>query len=346
MRESEQAIYDQIERVLGRPVAAALTIDDAATAVLMRHRVIRFRDNAMVKVRKPYMHFAAMDKEAFDHIAYPLVGGMPKSRMNDTFAYLRGVAKDITDNDHYILFGAGTHHQTVWDMERLEVRPDVLPDDCVWRSLHALIPTSNPIKFIMDLAGGDMGLYSGIMQSLAPLVMVKKPVGVVWWTGDDTDGKLAITRALNEIFPGQLSNLSVKQLNGGRSNTPLLNGMLGNIAEDSGQVTNTEIYKSIGAHQDFNMHRYHSQKGIEVRGNVHHIFYASNDPRFYVRSLSIDRRTHSVQFSRFDKGQTTPPNDFLGQLLAEMCKYAAIIRQQGYNYEWSETVPVPKLLPA
>ncbi len=342
MRDDEQAIYDQIERELGRP--AALTIDDATTAVLARHRVVQFRGTAMVKVQRPYERFASMDKEAFNRIAYPLVGGMPRSRINDTFEYLRSTAKDITANDRYILFGAGTSRQAVWDMERLEVRADISPEDCVWRSPCAPVSTTKPIPFIMDLANGNMQLYADIMQSLAPLVMAKKPIGVIWWIGDDWSGKDTLMSALCKIFPDQLSSLSIKQLNGGRSNTPLLNGVLGNIAEDSGQITNTEIYKSIGAHEDFSMHRYHSQGGIMIRGNVHHILAADYAPTFYARNLSIDRRTHTVPFSGPDKNRSAPPSDFYGQLLAEMCKYAAIIKQQCYCYEWSET-PASKLMP-
>ncbi len=347
MRESEQAIYDQIERELGRPVAAALTIDDAATTVLTRYRVVRFRDNAMVKARNPYEHFVPMDKEMFERVAYPLVGGIPKRRMNDVFAHICGTADSLTPYDRYILFGAGTSRQTVWDMEQLVVRTDILPDDCVWRSPYTPLSSIRPIKLIMDFAGGDMRLYSDIMQSLAPLIMAIKPVGVIWWIGDNMDGKNVLIDALNKIFPDQLSNLTVKQLNGGRCNTPLLNGVLGNVAEDrGGQITNTEIYKSIGAHEDFSMHRYHSQNGITVRGNVHHIFSAARAPTFYTRNLSIDRRTHAVPFNRFDKSQAALPSNFYGQLLAEMCKYATLIKQQGYRYDWSGVTAAPKLIPA
>ncbi|HEU5187356.1 MAG TPA: hypothetical protein VFT87_02530 [Candidatus Saccharimonadales bacterium] len=337
MGEDEQAIYDRIERQLGRPATATLTIDDAATVVLMRHRIVQFRGNARVKVQSPYEHFVPMEKEVFDQIAYPLVGGMPKTRINDTFAYLSAVAKDVTSSDRYILFGAGGGRQAVWDMKRLEMRADVLPDDCVWRSPYAPILTTEPVKLIMDLAGGSIGVYSDIMQSLAPLVMATKPDGVVWWVGADLSGKDALMRALRKIFPDQLASLTVKQLNGGHSNTPLLNGVLGNVAQDTdSQITNTEIYKSIATHQDFRIHRYHSQHGIEVRGNVHHIFSADCAPAFYAKSLSTDWRTHTVLFSRSRHNQAyTLTNDFLGQLLAEVCKYAVTIKQQGYRYAWS-----------
>lgn len=267
--------------------------------------------------------------------------------MNDVFAQVCNTADSLNTYDRYILFGAGTSRQTVWDMERLEVRTDIFPDDCIWRSPYALLPVTKPIKSIMDLAGGDMGLYADIMQSLAPLVMAQKPVGVIWWIGGNMDGKRALFDALNKIFPDQLTGLTVKQLNGGRSNTPLLNGALGNVAVDSGgQITNTEIYKSIGTHENFFMHRWHSQGGITVLGNVHHIFAANYAPRFYTRNLSIDRRTHIVPFNQASNTHSMPPNNFYGQLLAEMCRYAEIIKQQNYRYDWSDATPALKLIPA
>ena len=338
MGESEQEIYDQIERQLGRPATTVLAIDDAATTLMARHRIIRFRNRVMVKAPKPNEQFMPMDKATFERIASPSVIGMPRRRLNDTFDYVRSAAKDLTTNDRYILFGAGTSRQTVWDMETLELRTDIAPDDCVWRLPHALPLIAKPVEFIMDLVDNDMGLYSDTIQSLAPLLMAIKPDGVIWWTGDGTDGKLAIVEALNRIFPDQLANLSLKQLIGGRSNTPLLNSALGNIAEDGGLVTTTEIYKSIGTHEDFSMHRWHGQGGVTIRGNVHHIFLTSNPPRFYVKGLSIDRRTQVVSFGHHSKnhGRKLPDNQ-LGQLIGEMCRYAAIIKRQGYRYEWSKS---------
>lgn len=343
MRESEQEIYDQIERQLGRPATAALAIDDAVTTVMARRRIIRFRNKVMIRTPKPYEQFVPMDRANFEQIASPSVIGMPQRRVNDTFDYLRSTAKDLTANDHYILFGAGTSRQTVWDMEALELRTEISADDCVWRSPYALPLVTKPVEFIMDIVDNDMGLYSDILQSLAPLLMATKPDGIIWWTGDGTDGKLAIVEALNRIFPGQLTSLSLKQLVGGRSNTSLLNNALGNIAKDNGLVNGTEIYKSIGTHEDFSMHRWHGQDGITVRGNVHHIFLASNPPRFQVKGLSIDRRTQVVSFGHNNNSQKRQlPDNQLGQLIAEMCRYAAFIKRQGYRFQWLGVVPAPK----
>lgn len=342
MRESEQELYDQIERQLGRPATTAPTVHDAATAVMGQRRIIRFRNRTLVKVPKPHERFVPLDSASFEQIAAQAVIGIPQRRINDTFGYVQRTAKDLTVNDRYILFGAGTSRQTVWDMETLEERADISPDDCVWRSPYALPLFAEPVEFIMDLVGNDMRLYSDILQSLAPLLMAMKPDGVIWWTGDDTDGKLSIAEALSRIFPDQLASLSVKQLIGGRSNTPLLNGALGNIAEDRGLVTSTEIYKSIGTHEDFSMHRWHGQDRITIRGNVHHIFLTSNPPRFLVKGLSIERRTQVVPFGHQDKNPRRSLSDNqLGQLIAEMCRYAVIIKRHGYCYEWSGIAPTP-----
>jgi hypothetical protein len=176
------------------------------------------------------------------------------------------------------------------------------------------------------------------MQSLAPLIMLKKPVGVIWLVGGDTYGKTALLDALNKLFPDQLANITIKRMIGGRSNTLQLNGMLGNVAEASdSQVINTEIYKSIGTHQDFHIHKYHSQQGAVVQGNVHHIFSANNAPTFSIRGLSLDWRTHSIPLSQqFDSNRTyTLTDNLLGQLLSEMCRFAVQLRHQGYCYEWS-----------
>jgi hypothetical protein len=336
MRDNEQAIYDQIERDLLELPAANSAVDVAAMVVSLHYRIVRFRGTVMIKVPKPYPHYVAMDREMFECAIRPLLGYMPRRRVNEVFAQVCNTADNLTAYDHCILLGAGTNRQAVWDMEQLEVRHDIIPDNCVWRTPYAPLPITKQIKFIMDLAVGDAGLYSDIMQSLAPLVMAQKPVGVIWWIGDNIDGKHTLFDVLNKIFPDQLTSLTVKQMNGGRSNTPLLNSVLGNMAVDSGgQITNTEIYKSIGTHEDFSVHRYHTQNGIVVRGNVHHIFAASHAPTFYTRNLSIDRRTHTVPFSHVGSAQAMLHNSFYGQLLAEMCRYALIIKQQGYSYNWS-----------
>lgn len=331
MDVSEQTIYDQIERdLLGLPIAET-AIEAAAMIVLLHYRIIRFRGKIMIKTREPDGQYTLMDKEAFEQAAYPLLGSMPKSHMNSAFAYLRSTAENLTANDHFIAFGA-TGHQVVWDMESLEIRTDILPDDCVWHSPYKLSESSEPSPLIMRLAGGDEGVYSDIMQSLAPLVMATKPVGVIWWTGDDTSGKSALLSALGQLFSSQLSHLTTEQLIGGRSNTTQLNQILGNVAEGNSQIIHSSIYKSIGSHEDFTMRKYHSQYGMEIQGGAHYIFSATDVPTVYRK----DWRTHVIQLDN-TQGVALPERT-LGQLAAEMCRYAVQIKGRGYRYSWSEVV--------
>ena len=320
-----------------------------AAIIAAQHRIIRFKGCLMIEMHEPYAHFISLTREHFTRIAHQLLGWARPSHMNGVFAHLRYTAQDLSANDHLLLFGnlADTKADlTVWDMDTLVVRSDVLPQDCVQRSPYSMKRHDNgSLPFIMQLSGNEQSLYDDIMQSLAPLTMAQKPDGVIWWIGDGTNSKSMLMDALFSIFPDQLSSLTVKQLVGGRSNTPLLNGMLGNIAkDDNGQVKDVELYRTISKHHDFNVHKYHSQDGLEVQGNVHHIFSADNAPTFTKKSWSTQWRTFTVPFNEQNESNlpyTFTPEMF-GQLIAEMCVYANHIKRQGYRYEWSATTLAAK----
>jgi hypothetical protein len=346
--------YDKTElALLALPANAKLIIEpamsrineDAATIAAL-YRIVRLNGRLLIEAQEPYPHFVPFTKQYYSRITYRLFAEAKRSYVNSVFDCLSYSAPDLSDNDHLILFGNLADPKarlSVWDMDRLAIRADIAPEDCVRRSPYPMehspfTQSDRPIPFILNLAGGDKGLYSDVMQSLAPLIMVKKPVGVIWLVGDDAIGKTTLLDALNMVFPDQLANLTVKRMIGGRSNTLSLNGMLGNVAEASdSQVTDLEIYKSIGTHENFNMHRYHSQQGAVVQGNVHHIFSASNYPTFSTRGQSVDWRTHIIPVNQqLDINRTyTLTDSLLGELISEMCRYAIQLRRQGYCYEWS-----------
>lgn len=315
--------------------------------VASQHRIARFRGRPMLMVEEPYPHFVPLHRERFDQIAYTLLGGQSRSKMGDVFAYLSNTAEDLTDHDHLILFGVpGTAGgASVWDMNTLETLAMGSENSAIWRSPYAKIPAMNSVNerlpFIMQLAGGDPELYDDIMQSLAPLVMAKKPDGVIWWVGDGANGKSTLMDAIYQIFPGQLSSITVKRLTDGRD-TPSLNGTLGNVVKESseGRIDDTEIYKSIGTHEDFRVHKFHSQDDITIKGNLHHIFSANNIPAFNDKGFSARRRTFIIPFTQrfesdpsFEEKTFTP--EMFGQLIYEMCKYARIVADQGYRYKFS-----------
>lgn len=325
----------------------------ASAAIATQHKVARFRGRPMVLVTHPYPHFIPLRRELFDELAYPVLGGVTRSRMADVFAFLSATSPDISGFDRYILFGrADDPASRLWDTRALVWVPttEVDPAHAIWRSPYAPSPAPGtggassehtPVPFLLSLAGGDQELYDDIMQSLAPLVMEQKPDGVIWWIGDGANGKSTLMDAIYQIFPGQLSSLTVKRLTDGRD-TPSLNGTLANIVKESseGRIEDTEIYKAIGTHEDFRVHKFHSQDDVTIRGNLHHIFSANTIPVFNDKGWSARRRTFIVPFTqRFESDPTFEQRTFIpelfGQIVAEMCWYAAKLRVQGYRYKWS-----------
>jgi hypothetical protein len=354
----EQPETDANGDLIIRPTAVVVL----AQTVAELYRVIRFRGRPMILDESDgFPHFKPFHKDHFDDIAYPLVGGKTRGQMADGYAYLCHVAEDLTENEDYILFGrtdiaegaeGPDNHPnsvlTVWDMNDLTMT-SIPPSQCVWRSPYAKIGqkqyggTDYPerIEFIMQLAGGDEELYDDIMQSMAPLIMKKKPDGVIWWVGDGANGKSTLMDALYQMFPDQLASLTVKRLTDARD-TPSLNGQLGNVVKESseGRIDDTEIYKSIGTHENFRVHKFHSQESLEIRGNLHHIFNANLIPAFNDKGFSARRRTFIIPFNQrfasdptFEERTFTP--EFFGRLAAELGVYANRIKRQGYKYKWS-----------
>lgn len=304
--------------------------------------IARFRGRPIILIERPFPHFEPLHKEKFEQLAYPRIGGVTRSRISDLFAFMAATATDFTGSDHLIMFGLeGKDHQ-IWDMRELKW-VDAEPNQAIWRSQYAPVEITmdDPLEFVMQLAGGDQELYDDIFQSLAPLVMEKKPDGVIWWVGDGANGKSTLMDAIYKIFPGQLSSINVKRLTDGRD-TPSLNGTLANVVKESseGRIDDTEIYKAIGTHENFRVHKFHSQDDMEIRGNLHHIFSANSIPAFNDKGFSARRRTFIVPFrERFASDPTFEKRVFqpemFGRLIAEMCRYAQKIRDQGYRYKWS-----------
>jgi len=361
--EKSQLVVPVVADLNDLPEKATVVMRNSAE-VAARYKVIRFRNRPMIELHEPFPHYVPLHKENFDRMAYPILGGVSRSRMSDVYSFLTYTATDHTANEHLILFGltavdnereglmrpanfADKGITMVWDMDAVEIS-EAAPIHCVWRSPYAPVIGEKdeegervPIPFIMSLAGGDRGVYDDIMQSMAPIIMNKKPDGVIWWVGDGANGKSTLMDALYKIFPGQLSSLTVKRLTDGRD-TPSLNGTLANIVKESseGRIDDTEIYKSIGTHENFRVHKFHSQDDLEIRGNLHHIFSANTIPTFNDKGYSARRRTFVIPFGQrfqsdptFEERTFTP--EFYGQLIQELGIYAKRIVRQGYRYKWS-----------
>lgn len=325
--------------------------------ILQYYTVIRFRNRPLYMVDEPFPHYIPLTKERFDNIAYNLLQPLPtRSRVGDCYDAIKNRAEDFSHNQHLILFGRRetttdpAHRAIVWNTDTLSVQ-GYEPDLCVWRSPYPQLHPSKAterLEFIMQLAGGNEGLYDDIMQSIAPLVMSKKPDGVIWWVGAGANGKSTLMDALYRIFPGQLASLTVKSLTDQRD-APSLNGQLANIVKESseGRIDDTEVYKAIGTHEDFSVHTFNKQDPTTILGNMHHIFSGNSIPIFNDKGYSARRRTFIIPFGQefksdpnFEEKTFTP--EFFSALITEICKYAVRLRDQGYNYHWSARTTAAK----
>lgn len=333
--------------------------------VMEQWRFIEFKGRCMVRVHEPYPHYMPLRKSKFDRMAYETWGGLTRGQVSDMYAFVQSCAPDYNENAHLIKFGltlqdamlhpelndydiefSNRNKQRVWDTQNLTwTLPDVT-EEPVWTSPYPRVKEqldkdAAPLPFIMSLAGGDQGLYDDIMQSIAPMVMDKKPDGVIWWVGDGANGKSTLMDALYRVFPDQLTSLTVKTLQDGRD-AAALNGALANIVKESseGRVDDTESYKALGTHESYRVHKFHSQETELVNTNLHTIFSANQIPAFNDKGHSAKRRTFIVPFTqRFqsdpDFERKTFTAEFFGRLISEMTKYAIRIKKQGYRYKWS-----------
>ena len=299
-------------------------------------RIARFKGATIIEEENCWVD---MTSDRFAEAVYREFGdGINMSRVRDLEHLFRTTAPDMSDKAHLIAFG-----QQVWDMKKLDWTDSMAAEDCVYRVPYEPKKADKRLKFVMDLACGDEGVYGDIMQSVAPLIMDKKPTGVIWFLGGGANGKSTLVHLLYKIFGPYLTEITVKQLEDERD-TPQLNGKLGNVCKESseGFVEDTRTYKSIGTHESFSVHKFHSQDMVEIEGNVHHIFSANNIPTFGDKSYGARRRTLVIPFqNRFKPDelfeQKTFTKTFVENFLAEMIEYALQLRSRRYEYAFSDT---------
>lgn len=304
-------------------------------------RIARFKGSVIIEIDGKWRE---MSSDLFSEACYKQFGfGINKSRIADLEHLFRTTAQDLSNRAHLIDFGGA-----VWNMKKLDWDQEVDPAECVYRVDWQPVGDAKPIQFILDLAKGDQGVYDDIMQSCAPIIMDKKPTGVIWYLGGGANGKSTLVHLLYRIFGPYLTEITVKQLEDERD-TPQLNGKLANICKESseGFVEDTRTYKSIGTHENFSVHKFHSQDMVEIEGNVHHIFSANNIPTFGDKSYGARRRTLVIPFQNQFKPdemfeEKTFTNKFIERFIAELIKYAHQLKEQNFEYEFSNTTHAMK----
>lgn len=284
--------------------------------------------------------YVPLRSDEFSRICYRRFLGISHNSIEDLLHAIRTTAPDRSDLERYIAF-----RDQVWDMKTLEFTDDTL--EWVYATDLAPQPADSKgykaaRKFLVQLADGDEALADDYLQAIAPLAMLRKPTGVVWFVGSGSNGKSALINALYRIIGRYFASMTTSAIEDGRD-TPRLNGVLGNICRESSEsrVEDTERYKAIGTHEPFTVHKFHSQETAEVTTNFHTIFNANNIPVFSDKTKGARRRTLILPFPATFKDDPsfedkTFTDAFLGGMITLILEATHTIRDNGYRYHWSD----------
>lgn len=311
----------------------------------MRYRIVRFRGTILYADSNGW---ETLFSDEFARICYATLGaGVRQTQIKDLQHYFFTNSEDLTKYAYYIAMPDGR----VWDMEKLKFTTDISNDDCVYTTAINPGDGMSHREWLEEVTSGDTGLADDIIQALAPIFMAKKPFGVFWFLGNGANGKSTTLKALYAIFGSDapyshnrwFSQLTVKQIEDERD-TPMVNGRLGNVCLESndGHIKDTGGYKNLAEHSTFNVHKFNSQDGVMVDGNVHTIFNANNIPTFADKTQGVRRRTFTIPFrasfpqdNTFDERLFARPG-FLSDLLGEILRTTVKIKDNGYSYSFSE----------
>lgn len=315
-----------------------------ARAISNKYRIVRFRGAVLYHTGEGW---EPLSYDEFARICYKVHGaGIRQTQIKDLQHLFFTSSDDLTKYAHYIAMPNGQ----VWDMSKLEFTEDVSHEDCVYTTAINPGTGNSHRKWLEEVTLGDKELADDIIKAIAPVFMAKKPFGVFWFLGNGANGKSTTLKALYAIFGSEapythnrwFSQLTVKQIEDERD-TPMINGKLGNICLESndGHVKDTGGYKNLAEHSTFNVHKFNSQDGTMVDGNVHTIFNANNIPTFADKTQGVRRRTFTIPFkasfpqdNTFDERLFAKKN-FLPDLLGEILRTTVDIKKNGYSYDFS-----------
>jgi hypothetical protein len=303
--------------------------------ILKAVRVARFKGTMMYMADNGY--WKPLNEDYFRIKAYELLGVAAKTRVNEVWDYMQFGTPDLTKYAQYIRMGG-----LVWDTKAVDFSEDVAAEDCVFATEVTPDLEPEPSEFVLDIAKRDETAYADIMQTIAPMFCQFKPAGVIWWKGNGRNGKTTLAQVIYDLFPGFISNLTIKQIEDERD-APVLNGNLANIVKESsdGYIQDSKAYKSIGTHEDFPVHKFHSQQSVMIDGGLHHIYSCNNIPTFADKSDGARRRTLIIPFEAlftddpaFMERTFTPA--FYSQHLGLFVQWAKQLKKQKYHYEFGD----------
>jgi phage/plasmid-associated DNA primase len=300
-------------------------------------RFIQFKGAALVS-RPGIPGYQPLSSEWFSQMAYKRFGyGLSKGTIADLFHAVSSMATDWSQYDQFIGF-----HDRVWDAKKLKWDENQI--NHVYGTNLQVNDDPEQIEavkqYLIDLADGDEELSRDYLQLLAPLLMYKKPVGIIWLLGAGANGKSSFLKAIHTIFGPHLASMTVEMIEDGRA-TPALRGVMGNVVLEASEkrVEDTQKYKAIGSHEPFPVRILGTHDVVSVDTNFHTLLNANNLPAFSDKTMGSRRRTLLVPFPAtfkddpdFDERTFTPK--FLGALLHLVLLETRKIAKHGY--QWSE----------
>lgn len=315
-----------------------------ATKIRDTYRIVRFRGAVLYRADDGW---EPLSSDEFARICYQVHGaGLRQTQIKDLQHLFFTSSDDLTKYAHYIAMPDGR----VWDMKTLKFTDKVANEDCIYSTAVSPTTGNSHRKWLEEVTLKDKALANDIIKALAPIFMHKKPFGVFWFLGNGANGKSTTLKALYAIFGSEapythnrwFSQLTVRQIEDERD-TPMINGRLGNVCLESndGHIKDTGGYKNLAEHSVFNVHRFNSQDGVEVDGNVHTIFNANNIPTFADKTQGVRRRTFTIPFkASFEQDNTFDEKlfakeNFLSDLLGELLRATVTLRKNGYSYDFS-----------
>lgn len=337
-KKDEQGVISNTEQKMSLKQAQA-------QKVAQKYRIVRFRGAVLYRADAGWK---PLSSDEFARICYNVHGaGIRQTQIKDLQHLFFTSSDDLTKYAQYVAVPDGR----VWDMKKLEFTNKVSHEDCVYTTAVSPTEGNSHREWLEEVTLGDKDLANDIIKAIAPIFMAKKPFGVFWFLGNGANGKSTTLKALYAIFGSEapythnrwFSQLTVKQIEDERD-TPMINGKLGNVCLESndGHVKDTGGYKNLAEHSTFNVHRFNSQDGTIVDGNVHTIFNANNIPTFADKTQGVRRRTFTIPFkasfpqdSTFDE-KLFAREHFLSDLFGEILRTTVILKKNGLNYQFSD----------
>jgi putative DNA primase/helicase len=302
---------------------------------------IRFKGAPYMRIPGHTIGMVPFDDGDFNRFIEGVHGGFTNNKKRDYADTIKDMGEDWSPYSRYIAF-----NDQVWDAKELKFDED--QTEYVYSTNYKLQPKGSTgymaaQRFFLQLADGDPDLALDYQQGLAPIFMTKRPRGVIWFIGDGQNGKSALLYIIQELaFEPYIEGMTTADMEDGRD-MPQLIGKLANVVNEASEkrVDDSSIYKSIGTHEKFRVHKFHHQTGERVVPDFHTIFNANNIPTFADKSGAARSRTWTVPFPAHFKDDPTFKDrtftpEFVGGLLMLVLEATIIIRDNGNNYRWSQ----------